>query len=237
MNESQQSEPGSVGRECAWRDSATAYVLGNLTNDESLAYAAHLGACGACRDEHKLASEAVARVDLSVCAEEARRGQVEGLSPEMRARLLARVAHAPQDAAPALTRTWQSWSGDARPAAAQTAAQPGFACVGASDEGWQSITAEGSGLPAIDVKRLSVDAKRRYVTMLVRMAPGASYPSHRHAGNEECFVLAGDLKVGDRVLHTGDYQLAAEDSVHGVQSTENGCTLLIVSSQDDQLVG
>jgi hypothetical protein len=38
------------------------------------------------------------------------------------------------------------------------------------------------------------------------------------------------------VLCAGDYQFAAGGSEHRVQSTEGGCLLLIVSSQDDELI-
>jgi anti-sigma factor ChrR (cupin superfamily) len=72
--------------------------------------------------------------------------------------------------------------------------------------------------------------------MMIRMAPGTSYPRHRHAAREECFVLQGELRVGDKQLRTGDFQVADRDSIHDVQSTETGCVLLIVSSQDDELV-
>jgi anti-sigma factor ChrR (cupin superfamily) len=68
------------------------------------------------------------------------------------------------------------------------------------------------------------------------MDRGTSYPPHRHADVEECYVLQGDLRVAGRVLRAGDYQRADRDSVHGVQSTENGCLLLIVSSTDDELL-
>jgi quercetin dioxygenase-like cupin family protein len=234
MNGSVQSSVTEFGRECGWRECATTYVLGNLSNEESTAYAAHLDACGACLEEFELAREAVARVDRSVCAAaleqlQAEQEQVVGGATELRARLLAGIATTPQDAAPAINRTWQSWCADE---GANTAGKQGLFSVAASADGWQAI-----GVPGIDVKRLSVDPKRRYVTMLVRMAPGTSYPSHRHAGSEECFVLAGEIKVGEQVLRAGDYQIATQNSVHGVQSTENGCTLLIVSSQDDELIG
>jgi anti-sigma factor ChrR (cupin superfamily) len=73
--------------------------------------------------------------------------------------------------------------------------------------------------------------------MLVRMDPGSSYPGHLHAGVEECFVLEGELRVGEEVLRRGDYQRADEGSEHGIQWTEKGCLLLIVSSQDDELTG
>jgi anti-sigma factor ChrR (cupin superfamily) len=101
-----------------------------------------------------------------------------------------------------------------------------------SDEGvWEPID-----LPGIRVKRLGVDKDRRMVTMLVRMEAGAVYPPHRHAAVEECFVIEGDLLVGETVMHAGDYQRAAAGSLHPLQLTQAGCTLLITSSQDDELV-
>jgi len=72
--------------------------------------------------------------------------------------------------------------------------------------------------------------------MMVRMAAGTSWPAHIHAGPEECYVLAGDLRVGELHMHAGDFQRAEAGSRHGVQSTEGGCTLLLVSSLHDTLV-
>ena len=74
------------------------------------------------------------------------------------------------------------------------------------------------------------------MTMLVRMEAGSSYPQHIHDGPEECYVLQGDLRVGDEVLGRGDYQRAAPGSRHGIQSTENGCLLFIVSSLTDEII-
>ncbi|MGH7496423.1 MAG: cupin domain-containing protein [bacterium] len=118
---------------------------------------------------------------------------------------------------------WKSWI---------TNAPPADLVIQRRDEGaW-----EDTGVEGVAVKQLFVDPERGYVTMLVRMAAGSSYPSHRHAGYEECYVLQGDLSVGESVLHAGDYQRAEGGSVHVVQSTNNGCLLFIVSSQNDELL-
>jgi anti-sigma factor ChrR (cupin superfamily) len=95
---------------------------------------------------------------------------------------------------------------------------------------------EPTAAPGVKARTLHVDPARRYVTMLIRMEPGASYPGHRHADIEECYVLEGDLRVGGERLGAGDYQRADARSCHGVQSTEKGCLLLIVSSQEDEIV-
>ena len=50
---------------------------------------------------------------------------------------------------------------------------------------------------------LATDADKRRVTMLVRLAPGAEYPPHRHAGVEELHLLHGEVIVDDRTLYPG----------------------------------
>ena len=130
-------------------------------------------------------------------------------------------AHA--DTAAPSVQLWKNW---------KTQAATEELVVQRRDEGaW-----EATGVEGVEVKRLFADAARGYVTMLVRMAAGSSYPSHRHAGYEECYVLQGDLSVGDAALHAGDYQRAEGGSIHVVQSTKNGCLLFIVSSQHDELL-
>jgi quercetin dioxygenase-like cupin family protein len=219
--------------ECAWRDAATLHLLGGLSPVESQAYVDHLPHCGACAEELELARAAVARVDLSTSEIEAQRVDSAQAASRVRERLLERIAREPAvpAASASVDRAWQRWSGERGAAHVPDALAPGLHSVAASQGAW-----EPSGVEGIEVKRLAVDAARRYVTMLVRMAPGTEYPGHRHAGAEECYVISGDIKVGERVLRTGDYQLAAAGSTHGVQSTEQGCTLFIVSSQDDELV-
>lgn len=66
--------------------------------------------------------------------------------------------------------------------------------------------------------------------------PGTAYPCHVHDGPEECYVHRGELCVAGETLRAGDYQRAAPGSLYVVQSTENGCLLLIVSSMTDELV-
>ena len=103
---------------------------------------------------------------------------------------------------------------------------------------WLDGTTPGvsAAVEGVFVRTLHHDVANDRITMLVRMEPGVSYPEHRHAGDEECDVIAGDLRVEDHVLQAGDYQRAPKGSVHGVQSTETGCTLLIVCSQHDEIL-
>jgi quercetin dioxygenase-like cupin family protein len=95
---------------------------------------------------------------------------------------------------------------------------------------------EPTGFEGIEARRLFVDHDNDRVTMLVRMQAGSRYPGHVHAAAEECYVLAGELHVGDRRMHAGDYQRAEAGSQHPVQSTDHGCVLLLISSLHDELV-
>jgi anti-sigma factor ChrR (cupin superfamily) len=106
----------------------------------------------------------------------------------------------------------------------------GLTTLRSDEESWKATSFEG-----IHVRRLFVDRERRTVSMLVKMAPGARYPRHRHAAVEECYVIEGDLHVSGSVLLAGDYQRADLDSVHGAQWTEKGCTAFIISSLHNEL--
>ena len=136
--------------------------------------------------------------------------------PRVRERLVELVSREAQ-------QPWRQWQGEAGPAVQ----------VVRGDEGpWLPAGAAG-----VSTRRLFVDAAADRVTMLIRMAPGSSYPRHRHGGAEECFVLEGDLHVGGTVMRAGDYQRADASTVHEVQSTDRGCLLLIHSSQHDEILG
>lgn len=63
--------------------------------------------------------------------------------------------------------------------------------------------------PGIECKLLAADLERHRVSMLVRLAPGASYPAHTHAGTEELFLLDGELWIEERKLFPGDYNYGA----------------------------
>lgn len=89
--------------------------------------------------------------------------------------------------------------------------------------------------PGIACKILSSDSRRDCVSMLVRLAPGAEYPPHRHAATEELFLLDGELWIDDRKLHPGDYNSAAADTADKRVWSETGCTCLLITSPSDLL--
>ena len=80
-----------------------------------------------------------------------------------------------------------------------------------------------------------VVAIRGELSSLVRMLPGAHYPSHHHASLEHCYVIEGDLVFEDHTLRAGDYSAGTPDKDHTAATTENGCLLFIVHNTQDRL--
>lgn len=72
-----------------------------------------------------------------------------------------------------------------------------------SDPEWEKVA------PGIECKLLASDTESDRVSMLVRLAPGASYPAHTHADVEELHLLDGELWIDGRKLLPGDYNYGA----------------------------
>ncbi len=94
-----------------------------------------------------------------------------------------------------------------------------------------------TGLTGIQLKVLALDRPRSLATLLIRAEPGAVYPSHKHHGPEECFVVRGSIVVDGRVLRAGDFHHADEDSDHAEITTTEGAEVLIVGAIEDYLPG
>ena len=89
--------------------------------------------------------------------------------------------------------------------------------------------------PGIECKLLATDAETQRVSMLVRLAPGASYPAHTHAGPEELHLLDGELWIDERQLFPGDYNYGAPGAGDEGVWSETGCPCLLVTSTEDIL--
>lgn len=200
------------------RDALAAYALGTLEPEGTAAVEAHVSSgCRTCGAELLEFEAAAARLGSSV----------DPATPPERLRpSILRAAAALRGSEPraegAVRQVWKGWGPSEAP-------EP-LAVVRAGEGAWEEA------LEGVQVKRLSFDRDRRLATMLIRMQPGTRYPSHRHGGPEECYVLEGDLHVGDVVMQAGDFQRAEIHSVHVPQYTETGCLLLVTSSLDDELI-
>ena len=202
---------------------AALYALGTLVGDEASAYEQHVQeGCAVCQSQLREMEVTTGLLGSLAPAEEP--------PPDLKNKLFDRVGLA-ESTATAGPQVWKTWKGDGD--GPETPPEgSSFVSVRADEGAW-----EETGISGIAVRRLHLDTQREMVTMMVRMTPGTAYLPHRHRTAEECFVLQGDLHVGDEVLHAGDYQRAEAGSIHGVQSTEGGCTLLIMSSTRDELLG
>ncbi len=94
---------------------------------------------------------------------------------------------------------------------------------------WQEVA------PGISCSLLARDEARRYVTMLVRLAPGTDYPPHVHADIEELHLLHGELWIDDRKLEPGDYNRAEPGTADRRVWSETGCTCVLMTSMQDEL--
>lgn len=92
-----------------------------------------------------------------------------------------------------------------------------------------------SGFAGIQFKLLHHDKQANLITQLVRMAPGAVYPGHHHEMDEQCYVIAGSVRMDDLVVHEGDYVCAHAQTDHRVMTTETGCTVLLINCPHDEL--
>jgi anti-sigma factor ChrR (cupin superfamily) len=99
-----------------------------------------------------------------------------------------------------------------------------------SEPEWEQVA------PGIQCKLLAGDTERQRVSMLVRLAPGASYPPHTHAGVEELHLLDGELWINGRKLVPGDYNYGAPGALDESVWSETGCTCVLVTSTEDTLL-
>ena len=208
------------------RDQAIEFGLGNMSAGNAREYEAHLVDCAACRAEVEAARSIAKILALSSAPKTPAASLKDRLFDRM---ALQNAAHsskasaqpAAQDVA-ASGQTWKGWPATALP-------ESHFFSTG-SDAVWQP-----TGFPGVEARPLYVDPAADRAMMVVRMQPGAAYPSHTHAGDEDCYVIQGDLKVGDVRMNAGDFKRSPVGSVDPIQSSENGCLLLIVSSLHDEL--
>jgi quercetin dioxygenase-like cupin family protein len=89
--------------------------------------------------------------------------------------------------------------------------------------------------PGIECKLLATDGERHRISMLVRLAPGARYPAHTHAGVEELHLLDGELWIDERKLLPGDYNYGPPGASDERVWSETGCTCVLVTSTRDVL--
>lgn len=81
-------------------------------------------------------------------------------------------------------------------------------------------------LPGIQIKVLR--ESQGTLSYLLKLAPGAALPPHRHPEDEECLVLEGRLRVGSHIeVGPGGYHLAHAGKLHARIHTDTGATIFL----------
>lgn len=106
-------------------------------------------------------------------------------------------------------------------------APPGFTVSRASVAEWKA-----TGVPGVSTRELA--AEKGFKTFLIKFEPGAVFPAHPHLGVEHCYVLSGDIRSGDLELGPDDFQRAASHTRHGKLHSQNGCILLITTTDPEE---
>ena len=105
-----------------------------------------------------------------------------------------------------------------------------FQRIAATDKHLVAIPADADTwkpfLPGVSIKVLHRHGDM--MSYLLRMAPGAVIPAHRHPYEEECVVLEGCVHIGDVRLSAGGFLLVHEGVLHDeLVAEENGATLYL----------
>lgn len=98
---------------------------------------------------------------------------------------------------------------------------PGTVTLRAGEGVWERI-ARG-----VERRTLWDDPATGRHAFLVRVAPGGVVPAHPHAGDEECYVLEGDVAFGPLKLKAGDFHLAKRGMAHPAATSAGGAVFLI----------
>lgn len=118
----------------------------------------------------------------------------------------------------------------AQPGAARTIKRRLLDRVADADDSHLTIPADAGGWqPFGDGVTLKVLHEHDGVmSYLLRLAPGASLPAHRHPVDEECLVLEGVLHVGTRIeIGPGGYHRARQGALHAPVGTLTGATIFL----------
>jgi anti-sigma factor ChrR (cupin superfamily) len=95
----------------------------------------------------------------------------------------------------------------------------------ASDRPWEERR------PGVRWKVLFREGDRQ--TVLVRYAPGAVVPRHRHLGEEQIFVLEGAVADDTGICRAGDFARRPPGCIHTVESPEGALVLAIISGSTE----
>ncbi len=89
--------------------------------------------------------------------------------------------------------------------------------VDAASMPWEKTVYEG-----VEVKTLLVDPETGLMTMLLKMAPGATLPDHEHVLIEQTYVMQGSLVCGEGECKAGEFVWRPAGSRHAAHAGPEG---------------
>ena len=105
----------------------------------------------------------------------------------------------------------------------------GTATIRAGEGGWIEV------MPLVEMKLLRRDPVNNNQTALWRLKPGAIVPCHAHRLEEECWVVEGEIKIGDHYVRQGDMHIAQPGYDHPPIESACGALLLVRAEISDQM--
>ncbi len=89
---------------------------------------------------------------------------------------------------------------------------------------WTMNNGSDSGQSLIQLNKSKPDGVGFHI---FRMAPGTTTESHRHRGDEEFYVVDGDLTDNDGTAYKPGDLVWMKDGTEHNSTTVNGCTLIV----------
>lgn len=77
------------------------------------------------------------------------------------------------------------------------------------------------------LKILVRDAETGIASFVVRYEPGSRVEKHPQAGPEHCFLVSGDLRIGDFQMAPGDFQFVEAGIEHGPLVSNGGALVFV----------
>ena len=91
-------------------------------------------------------------------------------------------------------------------------------------------------VPGVEYRVLRKHPEDGGLTILLRFAKGVRYPTHRHPGGEEYYMLDGTLRDGGRTYGRDAYVWHPPGSIH-TPSSADGAVILVVLPKAIEIVG
>lgn len=77
------------------------------------------------------------------------------------------------------------------------------------------------------LKVLVRDPETQIASFLVRYEPGSRVEKHPQRGPEHCFLVSGDLRIGDFDMVPGDFQFVEAGIEHGPLVSQHGALVFV----------